>query len=198
MRYEYRFCTSTFWKRERPVWDAALCLARPAAFSPPGSSDSLKAKLQTIIDHQSDFWNTSFSFALHNASTEIAVAGGRTLTTERSRRVRRPRPSARSSCSASSTRVSCSSTTRSRRHRQVPRAAQPCEKAPSYCEAQCVPYAHCYKNRLSVSCLGWPRNNQSTCSYCLRYLHCYTAGRSDVPPAVTPSSCGRTTTRSSA
>jgi len=45
--------------------------------APLTGRDVLKQKLQGILDKHGNFWNASFSFGMHNATIDLAVASGK-------------------------------------------------------------------------------------------------------------------------
>jgi hypothetical protein len=148
-----------------------------AAFS------GLQERLQGILDDHSAFFNCSFSFAVHNETTELALTSGAnnygTPTTSRL---------------TPDNQIPVGSTTKMYTAVAVMRLAevgiiqldQPvaplvdrylakpmtCDQAPLYCAAECAPISHCLVAP-KPDCSAVTQETNLRCSYCLRFLHCF-------------------------
>ena len=154
---------------------------------------SLRSELQAIVDRHSAFWNASMSFAVYNSSVDVAVAAGKN-------------DYAAGTWLTNATRIPMGSTTKQFTAVAALRLAeqgtilldepiaphvdrylalpQPCERAPSMCVPTCVPVAHCL-TRPGPLCAGVSRERRATCSYCLRFLHCWANATAGVPAKAT-------------
>jgi len=143
---------------------------------------ALEANLQSIADQYSLFWNFSLSFAVYNESVDIAVAAGandyaRPQTSRLSPEHRIPSGSTTKMYLAVAVLrlieeglIELDQPLAPLVDRYLAKPAQPCEDAPSYCEAQCASRAECFA---TVNCTDLAASDKAQCSYCLRYLHCY-------------------------
>ena len=158
------------------------------------SSQALQQKLQDILDKHSRFWNMSFSFAVYNSSVEVAVASGLDDYSDSATKL-----TIDSQIPMGSTTKLFTSTTALRLAQQglfklddpvAPlinrylESPQPCNEAPTMCEKTCAPLAHCYV-KPSFLCKLVSKDKEASCSYCMRYLHCYASSGSSVPSALT-------------
>jgi len=156
-------------------------------------SEQLKQQLQTILDKHAAFWNSSFSLAVYNDTVDVTVAAGLNDYAAKTRLT-------------PNNGIPAGSTTKMFTAAMSLRLAQnnaldlddkvhmgvdtylakrlPCGDAPEMCKEQCVPYAHCYV-KPDLFCKIRSKEKQATCSYCFRYLHCYSQSTNSVPKALT-------------
>lgn len=161
----------------------------------PRDAATLIQKLQAIVDKHSSFWNNSFSFAIYNKSVDVAVATGRNDYSDPSSKLTPENQIPLGSMTKMYTAVSV---LRLAMRGQISGLDQPvaplidrylarplnCTDAPPICLTQCAPFAHCYVEP-STGCDQLSKANKSTCSYCFRYLHCFSRQDNDVPATLT-------------
>ena len=161
--------------------------------APPGDLASLQTELQAIITKHSTFWNASMSFAVYNASVDVAVvagaddyATGSKLTPE----TRIPMGSTTKLFTAVAALRLAENGTISLDEPVAPHVdkylarPQPCENEPAICVPQCLPTAYCL-TKPDAACAGIPKEQQAACSYCLRFLHCHANATAGIPPKAT-------------
>ena len=149
----------------------------------------MRQKLQAIVNEQSTFWNVSMSFAMHNRTSEFAVAYGansgynsahpRQLTIHDAV----PLGSATKAYSAvialrlAEQKVIDLDDVIAVGVDSYLAVQEPCADEKAYCASICIPTAHCLSN--PAACLPeqqWTGNHGANCSYCLRTLHCHCDG----------------------
>ena len=178
-------------RRARPQMHAIALLS--VLSTPPGDLASLQTELQAIITKHSTFWNASMSFAVYNASVDVAVVAGADDYATGSKltpQTRIPMGSTTKLFTAVAALRLAENGTISLDEPVAPHVdaylarPQPCENEPAICVPQCLPTAYCL-TKPDAACAGIPKEQQAACSYCLRYLHCHANATAGIPPKAT-------------
>lgn len=148
----------------------------------------LSQTLQAIVSEQASFWNVSISFAIHNATTEIAAAYGTNTFGSRPRQLTLHDRIPMGSTTKMYTAVSVLRLAEAGRlhvddpvapHIDTYLATQaPCSQEKAWCASHCVPTAHCLASPAASGCSSsaWTGDLGANCSYCIQTLHCHCDG----------------------